>query len=218
MGILKSIKNVGSDILGGAGSYLGTAIGGAILGGPAGAGAAVGGRLTTAAYKAQQTRPTGKGVNAVTRAVSTQYGNPYYAPSTNGRVSVPTFPSGGYPQVPLPPGYGTTRATNAPGGVGAAMYDDVGRPMVTQVGFRSVAACGKGYVAVDMDGDGVADACVLKAVARAAGLWKSRRRPPISAGDWHKLQVADRVTKKAKVIAGKAGFTCAKKGSHRGKR
>lgn len=142
--------------------------------------------------------------------------------SSGPRLATPTLPVPYGPQftsnIPTVPtvytgDYGTTRG---PLGSGSVNRDKVGRPLVTEVGFRQTAACPNGYVAVDMNGDGVADACVLRAVAVSAGLWRAKRKPPISAGDWRKLQVAERVKAKAKAIAGKAGFVCRGKGS-RGK-
>lgn len=47
---------------------------------------------------------------------------------------------------------------------------------------------------------------INKKVAKALDLWKPRRKPPISAGDWNKLKTVARVEKKAKRIAKTAGF------------
>ena len=74
------------------------------------------------------------------------------------------------------------------------------------------ATCPPGYVTVTDPASG-AKACVLKEVARKYFGYRPRRRPPISAGDWRKLQVSARVEKKAKEIAQKAGFTCRTRGS-----
>lgn len=43
--------------------------------------------------------------------------------------------------------------------------------------------------------------------------WRGAPRPPISAADWKRLRVAERVKDKAKDIADTAGFTCRSKGS-----
>ena len=96
--------------------------------------------------------------------------------------------------------------------VGAGV-DRVGRALVVQPSTAVRTVCPTGYVAVTMP-DG-SRACMLKAVARSAGLWKARRRPPISAGDWRKLQVAERTKKKAKKVAQTAGFTCSTRGTRR---
>lgn len=52
---------------------------------------------------------------------------------------------------------------------------------------------------------------VRKEVARCLGLWKARKKPPISASDWSKLKTANRVKNKAKKIAQTADFKCVKK-------
>lgn len=52
---------------------------------------------------------------------------------------------------------------------------------------------------------------VRKEVARCLGLWKPRKKPPISASDWSKLKRARSVEKKAKRIAETANFRCKKK-------
>ncbi len=43
--------------------------------------------------------------------------------------------------------------------------------------------------------------CIPKAIALHFGLWHRSRRPPISAGDWHKYQTARRVEKKLRSLA-----------------
>ena len=93
------------------------------------------------------------------------------------------------------------------------MTDKNGRPVLVNALSREVTDCPPGYVAVTAP-SGV-QVCMLKGAAKAAGLYKERRKPPISAGDWRKLQVAERVRKKAKKIASTAGFTTTKKGSSR---
>lgn len=49
---------------------------------------------------------------------------------------------------------------------------------------------------------------VEKEFAKRNKLWKPRKKPPISAGDWQKLKTANRVKNKAKKIAETADFTC----------
>lgn len=53
--------------------------------------------------------------------------------------------------------------------------------------------------------------CLLKSVAQHFGLWHKARKPPISAGEWHKYQTAERVVKKLRHIANKG---LARKVSH----
>lgn len=81
--------------------------------------------------------------------------------------------------------------------------------IVMEPGQKVIADAPPGYVIVNMP-DGSKKA-VLKSVARKLGLWKPRRKPPISASDWHKLKVADRVRNKAKKIAQTADFKVTKK-------
>lgn len=60
----------------------------------------------------------------------------------------------------------------------------------------------RGYVVVrDPSGRPYA---MMRGIARQVGLWRAARRPPISAGDWHKYQTAQTVEKKLRRIAGKA--------------
>lgn len=76
-------------------------------------------------------------------------------------------------------------------------------------------SCPPGYVLVNDPTSG-APMCMLKGAARSLGLWRPRRKPPISAGDWTRIKVAKRVTKKAGKIAREAGWKVATKGSGRG--
>jgi hypothetical protein len=60
----------------------------------------------------------------------------------------------------------------------------------------------RGYVVVrDSQGRPYA---MAKSIARAVGMYHPARKPPISAGDWHKYQTAATVEKKLRHIAGKA--------------
>lgn len=70
--------------------------------------------------------------------------------------------------------------------------------------FETRIKCPKGYVAVT-DPQSGGRACMLKPLARAYGLWKPRRKPPISASDWRTLQVAERVQKKVARITKRYG-------------
>lgn len=55
-----------------------------------------------------------------------------------------------------------------------------------------------GYVIVRV---GTAVLCLPKMIARHFGLWHQARKPPISAGDWHHYQTAQRVEKKLRHLA-----------------
>lgn len=126
------------------------------------------------------------------------------------------------PQVPVPAGRqtgGLQRAVQRvlPGGrtgleltqIGEAT-DKIGRPMLVVPDVITRVYCPPGYVAVTLpDGQ---RACALKGPARSLGLWKGERKPPISAGDWHKLQVSQRVRARAKKIAQTAGFKTTTRG------
>lgn len=57
----------------------------------------------------------------------------------------------------------------------------------------------RGYVVV-RDAKGRAYG-MMKGIARQLGLWKAHRKPPISAGDWHKYQTAQAVEKKLRRLA-----------------
>lgn len=60
----------------------------------------------------------------------------------------------------------------------------------------------RGYVVIkDAKGRPFA---VNKAMAKAFGLWKPKRKPPISVSDWQAFKKAERVEKKLKKIAGPA--------------
>ena len=46
--------------------------------------------------------------------------------------------------------------------------------------------------------------CMAKQIARSMGLWSAGRKPPISAGDWHRYQTAQTVEKKLRKLASHA--------------
>ena len=73
-----------------------------------------------------------------------------------------------------------------------------------------------GYVIVRI---GQSVLCIPRAIAQHFGLWHAARRPPISAGDWHKYQTAQRVEKKLRHLAVHAlRHNRATSGAHRLKR
>ena len=57
----------------------------------------------------------------------------------------------------------------------------------------------RGYVIVHTQYGGVL--CIPRSIAVHFGLWHAGRKPPISAGDWHKYQTAQRVEKKLRHLA-----------------
>lgn len=137
-------------------------------------------------------------------------------------------PPAGPPGVPrLPQGGATGVARRVlPGGRSGYTYDPydlntptdkLGRPVAVQPELAERIKCPPGYVAVDLDGDGVKDACVLKGMARSLGLFKSRPKPPISGYDARAIRRAESAKKRVKKLAGNVGYTCAPKGSRRKK-
>lgn len=80
-----------------------------------------------------------------------------------------------------------------------------GGQIVVQPAMEARVKCPRGYVSVEVQ-PGV-KACVWKPVARAMGMWKPRKKPPISSKDWTAFQRAQRVEKKLGTIAKKVGYT-----------
>lgn len=117
-------------------------------------------------------------------------GNILLSPTTAHAPTAP--PRMTYPSVP-------SHAPSIP--VAVTSGDPLNRPTIVQPSLTTRHLAPPGYVIVDYNGQKVG---MLKEVARKAGLWKPQRKPPISAGDWRKLQVADRVRNKAFNIAKKA--------------
>lgn len=134
------------------------------------------------------------------------------------RRSAPPLP--GVPRLPQAGPRGVGRRI-VPGGRSGYTYDPydlntpsdkLGRPVAVHPEMTERISCPPGYVAVDLDGDGVKDACVLKGVARSMGLWKSRPKPPISGYDARAIKRAESAKKRVKKLAGNVGFTCSPKG------
>lgn len=80
-----------------------------------------------------------------------------------------------------------------------SVMPDVLDPSLLRTYYRAP----KGYVIVRDPSAGTVMA-VRKDVARAYKLWHAARKPPISAGDWHKYQTARGVEKKLLKIAAPA--------------
>lgn len=73
-----------------------------------------------------------------------------------------------------------------------------------------------GYVIIRI---GQSVLCIPRSIAVHFGLWHAGRKPPISAGDWHKYQTAQRVEKKLRHLAIHAlRHNRATSGAHRLKR
>jgi hypothetical protein len=88
---------------------------------------------------------------------------------------------------------------------GANMAGCAGIQTVMQPTFKQIAQAPPGYVIVKCPNTGQKLA-MLKPVARALGLWKPRRKPPISAKDWNCLKKADSTIKKLKRVEKMAGM------------
>jgi len=117
-------------------------------------------------------------------------------PGANPTLPPMVLPGGG------PPLTGPVMA----GGGGMVMSqaaDKFGRPFLLSAGYETRIRCPSGYVAVTLPSG--ARACALKGPARAAGLWKARPRPLLSAADGRVIRKADRLQKKVKRIAKIAG-------------
>lgn len=97
----------------------------------------------------------------------------------------------------------------------AAMGAGVGGCAITMpIQRRSVAHCAPGMVAVDTNGDGQTDMCMLKEVARACKLWRPRPKPVMTASDRRTLTRAtsvmrkvDTVVKQTNMLRGQAKLT-----------
>lgn len=146
--------------------------------------------------------------------------------SSATRPTIPAMPRlapppqvGGVPRVPQGGVVGTVRRV-LPGGRSGYTYDPydlntptdrTGRPVAVHMEVRERVHCAPGYVAVDLDGDGVKDACVLKGVARAMGLYKGRPKPLVSGYETRALATAKRVRGRVASVARSAGLYVANK-------
>lgn len=99
-------------------------------------------------------------------------------------------------------------------GGGRGLPDGILPPVVDAETVERIS-CPPGYVAVDTDGDGVNDACMLKEYARKFGLYKSRPKPPVSGWDARAIKRAASAKKRVKKLAGSVGFTTTEKGRGR---
>lgn len=64
----------------------------------------------------------------------------------------------------------------------------------------------RGYVIVECPPGSGQKTAMLKPVARALGLWKPRKKPPIKVKDWEALKRADSTIKKLKTVQKRAGM------------
>lgn len=122
----------------------------------------------------------------------------------------PTFPG---TQFPMPLG-GSGQPSPAAGNGNGQLQQQLGtllggNQLVMEPQQKVINSAPPGWVIATLP-DGTKKA-VRKEVAKCLGLWKPRKKPPISASDWSKLKRARAVEKKAKKIAETANFRCKKK-------
>lgn len=128
--------------------------------------------------------------------------------------------SGGMPPMPLAAA-GTTRAIqqSSPGGLPVPFWKGPGGKLqapwsdpripeylkqfaLDDAYLKAYYRAPKGYVVIrDANGRPFA---VNKQIARSFGLWRPKKKPPISVSDWQAFQKAQRVEKKLRKIAGPA--------------
>ena len=105
-------------------------------------------------------------------------------------------------QLPVPAGQTTIALT--PLGRGAT--DKFGRPFLTNIIPKTIRTAPPGYVVVELPDGTVAAA--LKQPAISAGLYRRRRKPPISAGDWAKVMSVKKTMRKIGDIQQTAKDAC----------
>lgn len=143
------------------------------------------------------TLPGGKQLQAVGKSISKIISTPAGRATAIGIGGATVggalvgFSGGGVPALPGAGGLPATMACAAAGGVLPAIIDS------TMLGQYYRAP--RGYVIVrDPQGNVFG---MLRSYARQTGYWKPSRKPPISAGDWHKYQTAKSVEKRLLKIA-----------------
>lgn len=130
---------------------------------------------------------------------------------------VPGHPMPVPPPVPTP-GVGGVIQRTLPGGKTGYQHTmmDTGFSGVVSPAYEQRMKCPKGYVAVDIDGDGVNDACMWKPMARSLKLWSSRPKPPVSGWDARAIKRAAGAKKRVKKLASSVGYTTTERGRGRG--
>lgn len=115
-------------------------------------------------------------------------------------------------QIPTPGARGAIERF-LPGGKSG--YLSTGFAPVVQGEQTTRIKCPKGYVAVDLDGDGEAEVCMMKPLAQKMGYWKARPKPPISGWDAKAIRRAASAKKRVKKLAQNVGFVATEKGRAR---
>jgi hypothetical protein len=125
--------------------------------------------------------------------------------SGGGGEGVPALPGGGGALVPYAGGATSSMAGFSMKGSGALLNPQIAQVLssmsIPPEQIPAKYAPPRGYVIVRAGG---AVLCIPKSIAIHFGLWHHARRPPISAGDWHKYQTARRVEKKLRILASHA--------------
>ena len=103
-----------------------------------------------------------------------------------------------------PIGQGSAAMAISAGGSLANLKDI---PVIVAPATRQIQQAPPGYVLVTRHG---VTAAILKPVARSMGLWKPRKKPPISVSEYTALQKAARAENKIKSLAKKADFVVRK--------
>jgi len=194
--------SVGSDLLSGLAAGLGTLAGGgnigqSLLGGLTGAGilpAPTGTGTQTPGFVGP-TQPDQGLLNQLLALLGSIPGGQIPAALISGAQSI--IGNGTQAQVTVPSGLGQVTA---------------GLPMAPVMNATQTVTyrAPKGYVVVDLVGSNgqTSKVAMWKPMARSLKLWKARAKPPIKASEWKALKTAERVSKKAKSIAMKAGYSC----------
>ena len=99
--------------------------------------------------------------------------------------------------------YAPERFETQPANGGGAVNCDVPQVMVSPM-QKVIHKAPKGYVIVECPPGSGQKVAMLKPVARHYGLWKPRKKPPISVRDWNCLNRADRTIKKLETVQKKA--------------
>lgn len=126
-----------------------------------------------------------------------------YAGASMAGGGQPSLP-GGVAAAPTPAGGGLLPWWRGPGGKMQFPWQDPQQLLQPPYAYddsylRITYRAPRGYVVVkDPQGRRYA---MAKPVARSVGLWRASRKPPISAGDWHRYQTARSVEKKLVKLA-----------------
>jgi hypothetical protein len=132
--------------------------------------------------------PGGKQLQAAGRAVSSIFAKPGTAAGVAAAAGIGTGA-----------GIMSMAGGGAPGGA-LMQGGQLLPPIIDSTLLRPYYRAPRGYVIVRDPSSGEVYG-MLKAYARANHFWKPSRRPPISAGDWHKYQTAKAVEKRLMKIA-----------------